>query len=101
MDKIVKKSLEFGLGVGYITVEALEQAMDRLAKEGKISKKDGEKMVRELASKYEIAGKKYSREVQARLDRFVNQAPFATKKDIADLNAKINRMGKASKKRKR
>jgi|SRR5271157_5336716 len=101
MDKIVKKSLEFGVGVGYITVEALEDAMDRLAKGGKISKTDGEKMVRELVSKYEIAGSKYSKDVQARLDKFVKQAPFATKKDIADLNAKINRMGKTAKKRRK
>lgn len=101
MDKIVRKGLEFGLGVGYITVEALEEAMDRLAREGKISKKDGEKMVRELVSKYEITGSKYSREVQARLDRFVKQAPFATKKDIADLNAKIARMGRPARKRRK
>jgi polyhydroxyalkanoate synthesis regulator phasin len=101
MDKIVRRSLEFGLGVGYITVEALERAMDKLAKEGKISKKDGEKMVRDLASKYEIAGRKYSDEVQARLDRFVNQAPFATKKDIADLNAKLDRIGKTARKRRK
>ena len=98
MDKNVRKGLQFGVGVGYIAVEALEEAMDRLAKEGRIDQKDAEKMVRELAAKYRLAGKEYSKEVQAKLDKFVKQAPFATKKDIADLNAKIDRVSKAAKK---
>jgi polyhydroxyalkanoate synthesis regulator phasin len=101
MDKNVKKGLQFGVGVGYIAVEALEEAMGRLAKEGRINQRDAEKMVRDLATKYRLAGNEYSKEVQAKLDKFVKQAPFATKKDIADLNAKIDRMAKASKKRKR
>lgn len=101
MDKTVKKGLEFGVGIGYITVEALDDLLDQLAKKGKISKAEGEKMVRDLASKYQTAGKGYSKEVQARLDKLMKQAPFATKKDIADLNAKIDRMGKAAKKRRR
>jgi polyhydroxyalkanoate synthesis regulator phasin len=98
---MVKKSLEFGLGVGYITVEALNDAMDRLAKEGKISRKEGEKMVREVMSKYHVKGAAYSKEMQANLDRIMKAAPFATKKDIANLNAKIDQMSRAMKKRRK
>lgn len=94
MDEIIKKGLEFGLGVTYITVEALNEAMTTLEKEGKISRKEGQKMVQQMARKYQAKGTKYARDVQTQMDRLIKASPFATKKDIAELTEKINEISK-------
>ncbi|VVB76863.1 Poly(hydroxyalcanoate) granule associated protein (phasin) [uncultured archaeon] len=113
MDEFVKRGLKFGLGVSYITLDAVNDALDRLAKEGKISKADGEKMVRELTAKYTAERAQRVKEAQARMqkrmkemqkemqkqfDGAIKAAPFATKKDVASLNAKIEAMSKLLKK---
>lgn len=112
MDKNVKKGLEFGIGMTSITLEALTNALNKLEKEGKLNKKDGEKMAREVISKYQAAGRKYAAEVHSQMSRAMKANPIATKEDmkdlnarlnkqIKDLNAKIDRMSSSSKKSRR
>ncbi len=104
MDKMVKKSIEFGVGVASITASALADAVSKLEKKGKISPKEGERMVREAAKRYQAQSVKYAKEVRAQIDGMVKSAPFATRREIEELSAKIdavikqvNKTGKASK----
>jgi polyhydroxyalkanoate synthesis regulator phasin len=95
MEKNMKKWIEFGLGVAAITGEALNEAMTKLEKEGKISRKDGKRMVDAMISKYKSKQSKYESDARAQMASFMKTLPFATKKDIADLNRKISSMSKS------
>ena len=98
MDELVKKGLQFGLGVTYITAKALNQAMVKMEKEGKIDRKDGEKLVKETIGKYQKEGNAYAKDVRTKLNKLVKVAPFASKKDIAEINAQIEKINKLVKK---
>ncbi len=112
MDKFVKKGLEFGAGMTAITLEAITNAVNKLEKDGKIDKKEGEKMVQDVISKYKAASKKYAADVQSQIDQSMKGNPIVTKKDIKNINArldkeiknlnsKISKMAKPSKKSKK
>ncbi len=105
MDKRVKKGLEFGMGLAYITAGAMKDAADMLEKKGKISHKEGEKMVRATIKQYQAQSVKYAKDVQVQINSLMKKAPsFASKKEIAELNAKIDKVikqvSKASKQKK-
>lgn len=98
MDKNVKKGLEFGAGLVYLTVGALAAGADKLAKEGKISRKDSEKLVKDVLKQYQAQGNRYAKQMQSQAAVFMKKNPIATKKDIAELNAKIAQLNKLVKK---
>ena len=101
MGKMVKKSIEFGIGAAYLTVEALHAALDTLEKDGKISKKDSERLVKETVKKYEVQGGKYAKKVRHEMDSIAKSTSFATKKEMDELNVKIESISKQLGKRKR
>ncbi len=101
MDKMVKKGLEFGMGVAYITASALKEAANILEKKEKISHKEGERMVRATVRQYQAQSVKYAKSVKVQINRMAKKAPFASKKDMAELNAKIDAVIKQMNKRKR
>lgn len=101
MDKIVKKGLEFGMGLAYITAGALKDAADILEKKGKISHKEGEKMVRATVKQYQAQSIKYAKNVQSQINSMTKKAPFASKKEMAELNAKIDKVIKQMSKQKK
>jgi polyhydroxyalkanoate synthesis regulator phasin len=95
MDKLVKKGIELGVGVTAITIAALAEAMVVLEKQGKISKKEGERMVHEMAKKYSAQGTKFAAQMHAQLNEIADAAaPYATKKDIDTINASIEKISK-------
>lgn len=103
-DKSVKKGLvELGVSVvSYVVVDAVSKAVKNMEREGKLSKKEGERMVREVVNKYQTKSSQYAKEAQSKVDDLmkasVKASPFATKEDIENLNAKIDRLSALSKK---
>jgi polyhydroxyalkanoate synthesis regulator phasin len=100
MDKTTKKVLAIGLGVAAITMSALNDVMTELEKEGKVSRKDGEKMVRELAKKYKKQGVKYADKAQKQFGALMKKYPVVTQKDIDDIYAEIEKINKHISKKK-
>ena len=101
MEQMVKKGMEFGVGVAYLTVEALHGALNKLEKEGKINKKDSERLVKETVKKYEAQGEKYAKSAKKEMDSLAKSAPFVTKREMKELNAKIDSISKRLSKRKK
>ena len=101
MDKFVKKGMEFGVGVAYMAVKAMNGALDKLEKEGKINKKDSERLVKETVKKYEAQGEKYAKSAKKEMDSLAKSAPFVTKREMKELNAKIDSISKRLSKRKK
>lgn len=92
MDKTVKKGLEFGMGVAYITANALKDAADMLEKKGKLSHKEGERMVQATIKSYQAQSVKYAKDVKTQINSMMKKAPFATRKEMADLSTKIDQV---------
>jgi polyhydroxyalkanoate synthesis regulator phasin len=99
MDKNIKKGLEFGMGLAYITADALKNAVDAMEKKGKLSHKEGEKMVKATIKSYQQQSVKYAQNVKSQINGMMKKSPFATKKEMADLNAKIDDVIKKMNKR--
>ncbi len=96
--KSIKKGIvDFGVGVvSYVAVEAIINSVKKLEKEGKLNKKEGEKLMHNAVKAYEKTSSKYAKELQMQVDSLMKASmkasPFATKKEIADLNAKLDRL---------
>ncbi len=108
MDKFVKIGLELGVGLAFITVEALTNALDKLEKEGKLDKKDGDKMLKAVVAEYQAEGKKYADNLKSQIDALLKANPLAMKndmnemdvrikKDIKNLSARLNKISKNQK----
>jgi len=91
--------VEFGLGiVSYVVSDAMVNWIKKLEKDGKLTKKDGEKIMQDLVKKYNSTSNKFGKEIKSQLGDLVKASPIATKKDLADLNAKIEELRALSKK---
>jgi polyhydroxyalkanoate synthesis regulator phasin len=100
MNQDIKKGLvDLGIGVAsYVIIESLTNTVHKMEKEGKLNKKEGERMVREAVSKYEAGSAKYTKVAMEQLDNLIKASPFATKKDIEELHARLDRLNKSSQK---
>jgi polyhydroxyalkanoate synthesis regulator phasin len=101
MDKLMQKGMEFGVGVAYMAVKAMNGALDKLEKEGKINRKDSERLVKETVKKYEAQGDRYAKSVKSQMDGLMKSAPFVTKKEMKELNARIDSISKLLSNRKK
>src|SRR5271157_4600837 len=90
MDKMVKKGLEFGLGIASITANALNDAVKTMEKKGKLSHTEGERMVQATIKSYQVQSIKYAKDVRSQINSMLKKAPFATRKEIDDLDAKMD-----------
>ncbi len=103
MDKKTKKELE-GLGIGVasaVIVGVLATTVRKMQKEGKLNKREGEKIIKNTMAQVNAASTKYAGEAQEQVDKVlkasVKASPFATKKEIRDLNAKMDKLMKMQK----
>lgn len=97
-ESIKKGLVEIGIGVAsYMIVNAVANEIKKLEKEGKLNKKDGEKMMNDAMNKYQTTKSKYAKDIQAQVNNLIKASPFATKKDIEALNAKMDKLIMSSK----
>lgn len=107
MDEKTKKELEeLGIGVASVAiVGVLAATIRKMQKEGKLNKKEGERMLHQAIAGIRSVSTKYAKVANADMDRVVKAgtkaSPFATKKEIAQLNAKIDKLTKLQKAKKR
>ncbi len=89
--------VEFGVGVvSYVAADAIITAVKRLEKEGKLNRKEGERLVHDVVQKYQKASTEYGKNLQSHIDTVmkesVKSSPFATKKDMESMNAKLDKL---------
>jgi len=89
--------VEFGLGiVSYVAADAIVTAVKKLEKEGKLNRKEGEKLMHDVVQKYQTASSQYGKDLQSHIDSVMKESikssPFATKKDMEAVNAKMDRL---------
>lgn len=101
MNRWVKKGLELGAGVTYITAEAALDAIEKLEKQGRIDKDEGRRMINELFRKSGMKESKMKKEIGKQISSMIKASPFATKKEMTRLNAKIDKLNSLLKKKRR
>lgn len=94
MDKNMKRGLELGVGVTYLALDAVNETLNRLEKEGKINRKDSEKAVREVIKQYQSQSSKYAKEAQKQVDAIIKSNKIVTKKDLVRIDAEIKKLNK-------
>lgn len=92
MLEIIKKSLEFGLGVLNVTEEKLKEMTDEFVVKGKLTEMEGAELLRELVGKAEEGRKKIKALVDEEVRRTVHEMGMATRSDIKALEGKIDKL---------
>ncbi len=92
-----KGLVELGIGVvSIIAADAILNTVKKLQKEGKLNKKEADKMIKDVTQKYKVASGKAASELQTQVNNLLkvsaDASPFASKSDIKQLNAKIARL---------
>jgi polyhydroxyalkanoate synthesis regulator phasin len=87
---IVKKALLAGLGAQ----EKVKELIDELVKKGEISKSQGAKIVKAWAEKAGKRREKVSKNISELIDKTFTGMNLPTKKDIHELNKKIDALTK-------
>jgi len=97
MFDIIKKTMLTGVGLASMTKDKVEELAKELAEKGKLSEKEGRELFDELLKKSEQARKDLETKVEDVVKKMLGKIDVATKKDIAELEKKIKRLGKKGK----
>ena len=85
----LEKAAYTGLGLAAMTREKLDEVVDTLKKERGLTEDEGRRLADELRSGAESAKKKIDERVQVAVDKAMAGSPFASKKEIQSLEARI------------
>jgi len=87
---VIKKALLAGLGAQ----EKVKELVEELAKKGEISKSEGAKIVKAWTEKADKRTEKVSKNLSEIIDKTLSKMNLPTKKDIQELNKKIDALTK-------
>lgn len=94
MFDLIKKTLLTGIGLSVITKDKIKELAKELIEKGKLSEKEGKELVEDLLKKSEQATKDLEAKIEKLVREGMQKLNVATKKDIAELAAKIERLKK-------
>ncbi|MBW1971570.1 MAG: polyhydroxyalkanoate synthesis regulator [Deltaproteobacteria bacterium] len=94
MFNLIKKTLLTGIGLTILTKEKVEEVGKELAKKGKLSEKEGKKLVDDLLKRSEQANKELEEKIENSVRKVVEKLNLASKDDIAKLSQKIEQLEK-------
>ncbi|RLA90510.1 MAG: polyhydroxyalkanoate synthesis regulator [Deltaproteobacteria bacterium] len=94
MFNLIKKTLLTGIGLTILTKEKVEEVGKELAKKGKLSEKEGKKLVDDLLKRSEQANKELEEKIEDSVRKVVEKLNLASKDDIAKLSQKIEQLEK-------
>lgn len=85
MFDLIKKTLLTGVGLGVMTKDKVEE----LARKGELSEKEGKELIDDLLKKSEQAREDLEAKIEGLVRKALEKLNVGTKKDITQLNAKI------------
>ncbi len=89
MFDLIKKTMLTGVGLAIMTKDKVEELAGEIAKKGKMSEKEGKKLVDDLLKKSEQARKDLDKKIEDAVRKALKKMDIATKKDIARLEQRI------------
>jgi polyhydroxyalkanoate synthesis regulator phasin len=90
----VRKVCLAGVGAVALTVEALEDLVEKLVERGELTEEEGRKLVNDVWSKRKKDAKKAEDEVNKRVDDLMSRFDIPTKAEFEDLSAQISEVSK-------
>lgn len=88
-----------GVGFAALAKEKVDDMVEDLRKQGKISKGDGERLVKDFVADTKTARDKFEKDVKSALTEVLEKAAYATKKELDNLKKRLEELeakGKAS-----
>jgi polyhydroxyalkanoate synthesis regulator phasin len=89
MFEIFKKSLFAGLGLAVVTKTKLENVLEKLVEEGKLSRDEAEKMGKELLDSGEKQWTDFESRLQETIKGFLDNMDICKSSDVKKLEKKI------------
>jgi polyhydroxyalkanoate synthesis regulator phasin len=99
MDKFLKKSIILGLGIASLTRDKAAELIKEITKEGGITQKEGEKMAKEISDKMAKNRQNIQDEMEKMIKKIMIKLDIPSRKEMAELNKKIDKMQKAADKK--
>lgn len=94
MSDILRKMGLFGVGLISLTKDKVEELSQEMVKKGEISQEEGKKFVQEVLSEKEQQLKHLEKQVNDKVNDFINKSGVVTRKDIQALEKKIDELEK-------
>ena len=89
MEDLFKKFLYTSVGLVSYTAEKMQEAVDRLVGEGKLSAEEGKRLVDDFVKNTEGRKNEFEGQLRAVTERVVNNFNFASSSEVQDLKARI------------
>lgn len=101
MDNVFNTLMKLGLGTMVLTRERAKKLVDDLTRQGKVSKSDAQKLLKELVKKGEQSEKKLRGEILRLIEKIMKKFDVPSRKEINSLRAEIAALKKARRTRPR
>ena len=91
---ILRKMGLFGIGVISLTKEKVEELSRELIQKGDLTQEEGKKFVHDVLSEKEKQVKDIEKQVNTKVQEFINKSGIVTKKDTQALEKRIEELEK-------
>ncbi|WP_338764675.1 hypothetical protein WAF17_00055 [Bernardetia sp. ABR2-2B] len=89
MEDLLKKLVYTGVGVVSMTAEKLQEAVDKLVDERKMSADEGKKLVDEFFDTTEEKKKEFEGQLSSIVEKIVRSFKFASNKEVSELTDRV------------
>ncbi|MCL0084031.1 phasin family protein [Dehalococcoidia bacterium] len=88
----MKKGILIGIGVASLTKDRVEELVEKIAEESKLSEEEGRKLVKELLEKSEEARKEFQDQVEKSMQKALKTMNIPSREELQDLKARIEKL---------
>ena len=92
MFDLIKKTLLTGVGLAVLTKEKVEEVAEELVQKGKLSEREGQALIDDLLKRSEQARRDLEAKIEGAVQQAVAKLDVATKEDVSQLIARIERL---------
>lgn len=89
MEDFFKKFLYTGVGLASLTAEKLQESVDDLVGKGKLSEKEGKKILNDFFDSTEAKKDEFESKLKELADQMMDRFSFASQQDVDALNDRI------------
>lgn len=90
--EMFRKMTLFGIGVIAISQEKIEEFAQEMVKDGELNREEGKKFVSEFLSEKERQCKAVEEKISKKVKDVMENRGLATKKDVEDLSARVEKV---------
>jgi len=90
MEELLKKVLYTGVGIAALTAEKLQQVVDGLVKEDKLTQEEGKKIVTDFFKNTQTKKDEFETQLKSVAEKVVSNFKFASSKDVEALKKRVN-----------